>query len=84
MVLPPVEIPGFAGGEVHPGDYADDPAAAATELRQRWRLGDAPIPRIVRTMERNGIVVTLVPFAGAATKTGLPKIMSTRPAESAV
>lgn len=67
--LPPVEIPGFAGGEVHPGDYAGDPAAAATELRQRWGLGDAPIPRIVRTMERNGIVVTLVPFAGAATKT---------------
>ncbi len=67
--LPPVDLPGFAGGEVQPGDYAGDPAAAATELRRAWELGDGPIPHLVRTMERHGLIVTLVPFAGEATKT---------------
>jgi len=67
--LPPVDLPGFAGGEVQPGDYAGDPAAAAGELRRCWGLGIGPIPHLVRTMERHGLIVTLVPFAGAATKT---------------
>ena len=67
--LPPVDLPGFAGGEVHPGSWAGDPIAAARTLRGHWKLGDAPIPRLVRTMERHGLVVTLVPFAGEATKT---------------
>jgi Zn-dependent peptidase ImmA (M78 family)/transcriptional regulator with XRE-family HTH domain len=67
--LPPVDLPGFAGGEVQPGHYAGDPAAAAAELRRAWALGDGPIPHLVRTMERHGLIVTLVPFAGAATKT---------------
>ena len=67
--LPPVDVPGFAGGEVHPGSWAEDPAAAARELREHWQLGQGPIPRLVRTMERHGLVVTLVPFAGNATKT---------------
>jgi len=67
--LPPVDLPGFAGGEVQPGSWAGDPVAAARTLRQHWNLGDAPIPRLVRTMERHGLVVTLVPFAGDATKT---------------
>jgi Zn-dependent peptidase ImmA (M78 family)/transcriptional regulator with XRE-family HTH domain len=67
--LPPVDLPGFAGGEVQPGDYAGDPAAAANELRRAWELGDGPIPHLVRTMERHGLIVTLVPFAGEATKT---------------
>jgi Zn-dependent peptidase ImmA (M78 family)/transcriptional regulator with XRE-family HTH domain len=68
--LPPVDLPGFAGGEVQPGDYAGDPAAAATALRRAWRLGDGPIPHLVRTMERHGLIVTLVPFAGKeATRT---------------
>ena len=67
--LPPVDLPGFAGGEVQPGEYAGDPAAAATELRRAWGLEDGPIPHLVRTMERHGLIVTLVPFAGEATKT---------------
>lgn len=67
--LPPVDLPGFAGGEVQPGDYADDPAAAAIALRRAWGLGTDAIPHLVRTMERHGLIVTLVPFAGAATKT---------------
>lgn len=67
--LPPVDLPGFAGGEVQPGSWAGDPIAAARLLRQHWNLGEAPIARLVRTMERHGLVVTLVPFAGDATKT---------------
>ena len=67
--LPPVDLPGFAGGEVQPGSWAGDPIAAARLLRRHWNLGDAPIARLVRTMERHGLVVTLVPFAGDATKT---------------
>lgn len=67
--LPPVDLPGFAGGEVQPGDYAGDPVAAAQHLRRHWRLDPGPIPHLVRTMERHGLIVTLVPFAGAATKT---------------
>lgn len=66
--LPPVDLPGFAGGEVEAGRYADDPRGAAAELRTRWELGDGPIPHLVRTMERHGLLVTLVPFAGDATK----------------
>jgi Zn-dependent peptidase ImmA (M78 family)/transcriptional regulator with XRE-family HTH domain len=67
--LPPVDLPGFAGGEVQSGPYCGDPAAAATELRRQWGLGDGPIPHLVRTIERHGLIVTLVPFAGSATKT---------------
>lgn len=67
--LPPVNLPGFAGGEVQPGSWAGDPIAAAQELRRHWQLGEGPLPRLVRTMERHGLIVTLVPFAGSATKT---------------
>lgn len=66
--LPPVDLPGFAGGEVEIGPYADDPRAAAGELRARWNLGQGPISHLVRTMERHGLLVTLVSFAGTATK----------------
>jgi len=67
--IPTVDLPGFAGGEVHPGDYAGNPGAAARELRRHWGLGEGPIPHLVNTMERHGLIVTLIPFAGAATKT---------------
>ncbi|WP_409332793.1 helix-turn-helix domain-containing protein [Trujillonella humicola] len=67
--LPAVDLPGFAGGEVHPGDYAADPAAAAAELRRQWQLGDRPIPHLVHTMERHGLIVTYLPFAKAVSKT---------------
>ena len=62
--LPTVDLPGFAGGEVQPGEYAGDPAAAAIELRRAWGLGHSPIPHLVRIMERHGLIVTLVDFAG--------------------
>jgi len=67
--LPLVDLPGFAGGEVQPGAYANDPAAAAQHLRQDWNLGRGPIPHLVRTMERHGLLVTLLPFASSTTKT---------------
>jgi Zn-dependent peptidase ImmA (M78 family) len=67
--LPPVDLPSFAAGEVDPGRYAGDPVAAAQHLRRHWGLGTDPIPRLVHSMEKHGLIVTLVPFAGAATKT---------------
>ena len=67
--LPPVDVPGFAGGEVQHEDFPTDPREAARALRKAWNLGTGPIPRMVRCMENHGIVVTLAPFAGAATPT---------------
>jgi Zn-dependent peptidase ImmA (M78 family) len=67
--LPPVDLPGFAAGEVDAGRYANNPVAAAQHLRRCWGLGTDPIPRLVHSMEKHGLIVTLVPFAGAATKT---------------
>ena len=61
--LPPVNLPGFVGGEVEPGVFPNDPTAAARALRKAWRLGAEPIPHLVRTIENQGIVAVLVPFA---------------------
>jgi Zn-dependent peptidase ImmA (M78 family)/transcriptional regulator with XRE-family HTH domain len=62
--LPWVELPGFSGGEVHPGvDLPSDPTDAARELRTLWELGTGPIPHLVRTMETHGIVLALAPLA---------------------
>jgi Zn-dependent peptidase ImmA (M78 family)/DNA-binding XRE family transcriptional regulator len=66
--LPIVDLPGFAGGEIHPGtDISSDPVEAARELRKRWRLGDGPLRHLVRQMEAHGIVVVLPPEADQAT-----------------
>lgn len=65
--LPPVRLPGFTAGELIPRVQATDPAAAARMLRAEWGLGKGKIPRMVRIMEQHGLIVTLVPFAGAAT-----------------
>ncbi|ATW52628.1 DNA-binding protein [Streptomyces peucetius subsp. caesius ATCC 27952] len=60
--LPLVNLPGFAGGEVHPGaELPTDPAAAAQELRRRWGMGDGPVTHLVRRMESHGIVVVMPP-----------------------
>lgn len=67
--LPPVDLPGFTAGEVCPGVTDADPVRAAQALRRAWKLGTAPIPRMVRLLETHGIIVTLVPFAGDATAT---------------
>ncbi|HEY9329146.1 MAG TPA: XRE family transcriptional regulator [Streptomyces sp.] len=56
--LPLVDLPGFAGGEVHPGtDLPSDPASAARALRVAWGLGTGPIAHLVRRLEARGIVV---------------------------
>lgn len=65
--FPPINLPGFSGGEVHHEDFPTDPVEAARALRRYWDLGEGPIPHLVRTMETHGLIVTLVPFAGADT-----------------
>ncbi|MEV0287949.1 XRE family transcriptional regulator [Kribbella sp. NPDC050820] len=67
--LPPVDLPGFSAGEIATDAMPSDPARAAQELRRRWDLGTGRIPQLVRTMEHHGLIVTLAPFAGAATAT---------------
>lgn len=61
--LPTVNLPGFVGGEVEPGALPSDPIAAARALRKAWGLGTEPIPHLVRTIENQGIITILVPFA---------------------
>ncbi|WP_234474546.1 MULTISPECIES: ImmA/IrrE family metallo-endopeptidase [unclassified Streptomyces] len=56
--FPVVDLPGFAGGEVHPGtDLPSEPASAARALRVAWGLGTGPIAHLVRRLEAHGIVV---------------------------
>jgi Predicted Zn peptidase len=62
--LPAVDLPGFSGGELHPGvDLPRDPLDAARALRVVWGLGTGPVPHLVRLMETHGIVVALAPLA---------------------
>jgi Zn-dependent peptidase ImmA (M78 family)/transcriptional regulator with XRE-family HTH domain len=65
--LPPVDLPGFAAGELVRDRLPADPAAAARDLRRHWGLESGPIPHLIRTMENRGLIVTLVSFAGPAT-----------------
>ncbi|GAA1230358.1 Zn-dependent peptidase ImmA (M78 family)/transcriptional regulator with XRE-family HTH domain [Microbacterium phyllosphaerae] len=60
--FPPVDIPGFAGGEIAPGTFSTDPATAAQQLRAAWSLGDGPIPQMLRLVEAKGIITVLVPM----------------------
>ncbi|MEV0712784.1 helix-turn-helix domain-containing protein [Nocardia aurea] len=66
--FPVIDLPGFSAGEVDRTGMTADPIAAAQELRRHWGLGTTRIPRMVRTLEQHGIVVTLVHFAGDDTK----------------
>lgn len=66
--LPLVDLPGFAGGEIHPGtDIPADPLGAARELRKQWQLGKGPLRHLVRQMEAHGVVVVSPPEADQAT-----------------
>jgi Zn-dependent peptidase ImmA (M78 family)/DNA-binding XRE family transcriptional regulator len=65
--LPRVDLPGFSAGEVL--TEPSTPAQAARDLRLRWAVASRQVPRLVRMMEKHGIVVTLTPFAGDATAT---------------
>ncbi|WP_314452260.1 XRE family transcriptional regulator [uncultured Microbacterium sp.] len=60
--FPAIDIPGFAGGEIAPGTFPSDPAAAARHLREAWSMGDGPVPQVVRLAESKGIVAVLVPM----------------------
>jgi Zn-dependent peptidase ImmA (M78 family)/transcriptional regulator with XRE-family HTH domain len=78
--LPVVDLPGFAGGEVHPGiELSQEPSEAAQELRRYWKLGDGPVRHLVRRMEAHGIVlVTPAPDESASkvdafSSAGLPR-----------
>jgi Zn-dependent peptidase ImmA (M78 family)/transcriptional regulator with XRE-family HTH domain len=65
VFLPHVDLPGFVGGEIHPGaSLPTEPVQAAQALRQHWDLGTAPIPHLVRTLEVHGIVVVHAPADG--------------------
>lgn len=61
--FPKVDLPGFLGGEIDPGHFPTEPAAAARYLREAWSLGKQPIAHLVRTIESHGIVTVLVPLA---------------------
>ncbi|NEW71026.1 ImmA/IrrE family metallo-endopeptidase [Streptomyces rapamycinicus] len=81
--LPQVDLPGFVGGEVHPGlALPSEPTAAAQELRRQWGLGDGPVTHLVRRMEAHGIVVVLPAEADAAAAT--VDAFSSRPARPLV
>ncbi len=54
--LPLVNLPGFAGGEIHP-ELPGRPAEAARALRAAWGLGAGPVTHLVRRLEAHGIVV---------------------------
>lgn len=75
--LPPVDLPGFSGGEMPQPHPARDPVEAAQKLRAYWRLGEGPIPHLVNTMERHGLIVTLVNFAGSKSATATVDAFST-------
>lgn len=60
--FPAIDIPGFAGGEIAPGTFPSDPAAAAKHLREAWSMGHGPVPQVVRLVESKGIVAVLVPM----------------------
>lgn len=67
--LPAVNLPHLNRECIDPeGDEKPtNPTTAASMLRTRWKLGNGPIPHLVRTMETRGIIATMVPFAGADT-----------------
>lgn len=68
--FPPVDLPGFCSEEpLIESIEPQDPVEAARTLRQRWGLGQGPIPHLIRTLEMRGIVTTMVEFAGPDTPT---------------
>lgn len=65
--LPQVDLPVLDAGTLIENPAA--PEAAARHLRKHWGMQTGPIAHLVRTMETHGLIVTLTPFAGAATAT---------------
>jgi Zn-dependent peptidase ImmA (M78 family)/transcriptional regulator with XRE-family HTH domain len=72
VALPAVDLPAglpTADRDDGAGLRAPQPEEAAQHLRRHWNLGDGPVAQVVRTLERHGVVVSLVPFAGTTTAT---------------
>lgn len=61
-----VELPEVNVPRLDSSDLAS-PAVAAQVVRQYWGIGSGPLPHLVRTMEINGVVVTLLPFTANET-----------------
>jgi Zn-dependent peptidase ImmA (M78 family)/transcriptional regulator with XRE-family HTH domain len=78
--LPLVDLPGFAGGEMHSGvELPSAPADAARALRAYWQLGTRPIPHLVRHLEARGIVVDAPPPSHADREVDAFSIAHLRP-----
>jgi len=78
--LPLVDLPGFAGGEVHPrAELPSSPVDASRALRAYWRLGSHPIPHLVRHLETRGIVVDAPPSSHADREVDAFSIAHLRP-----
>lgn len=58
--LPFVDLPDLT----RIGSDQVEPEASAREVRRQWGIGKGPLRHLVRTMERHGIVVSLLAFAG--------------------
>lgn len=63
-----VELPPYVPAtsiELVPSDPPELAEKAAAEVRSQWGLGDGPIPHLIRTIERAGIIVARLPFENA-------------------
>lgn len=58
--FPPVSLPDL---QSQLGFPPIKPETAAQRLRRHWNIGTGPVRYLIRTMEMNGIVVALLPFA---------------------
>jgi Zn-dependent peptidase ImmA (M78 family)/transcriptional regulator with XRE-family HTH domain len=61
--LPDVSVPTVPAAR---GATRDEIEQAASLVRQSWRLGDGPIPHVVRALERNGVVVARLTLGNVA------------------
>lgn len=77
VVLPHVDLP----DSLHVG--VDDPVSAGTlaarETRAEWRLGDGPVPHLVRLLEAHGVVVGLLPFSDSGRVDSFADYQNPRP-----
>jgi Zn-dependent peptidase ImmA (M78 family)/DNA-binding transcriptional regulator YiaG len=61
VVLPPLDLPDDLA--VAPTADLEEVEAVARQLRLRWDLGEGPIPSVVRTLERHGVIVARLALA---------------------
>jgi Zn-dependent peptidase ImmA (M78 family)/transcriptional regulator with XRE-family HTH domain len=73
--LPPLDVPGHSVG---PDAGLDEVEDAAEMLRREWALGDAPVPHVVREIERHGVPVARLSI-GHRLVDGFSVILEPRP-----